>query len=73
VVGLALTTGTVVPGCATGASQIVDIEAAVRFSIEVAKAFGEGSVAFFDEKEFMRLVDLYGSMAKLQTIGGKGA
>jgi hypothetical protein len=73
VVGVALTTETAVPGCATGASQIVDVEAAVRFSIEVAKAFGEGSVAFFDEKEFKCLVDLYGSMAKLRTMGGKGA
>ncbi len=34
VVGVAITAETVVPGCATGASQEVDIEEAVRFSIE---------------------------------------
>ncbi|HRX27729.1 MAG TPA: DUF1177 domain-containing protein, partial [Aminivibrio sp.] len=32
VVGIALTAETAVPGCATGSSQVVDIEAAVRFA-----------------------------------------
>ena len=72
VVGVALTAETAVPGCATGASQIVDIEASVRFAIEVAKAFGEGKAAFYSEKEFDHIVKLYGSMAHLQTMG-KGA
>ncbi|MDR2527993.1 MAG: DUF1177 domain-containing protein [Synergistaceae bacterium] len=69
VAGVALTAKTAVPGCATGSSQIMDIEAAVRFSIEVAKAFGEGKAAFYDEKEFQSIADLYGSMAHLQTMG----
>lgn len=72
VVGVALTAKSAVPGCATGASQVVDIELAVRFSIEVAKAFGEGKVAFYDEKEFRHITDLYGPMTHLQTMG-KGA
>ncbi len=42
VVGVAITAESVVPGCATGASHVVDIEEAVRFSIEVAKQFGAG-------------------------------
>jgi hypothetical protein len=69
VVGVAITTETAVPGCATGASHVVDIEQAVRFSIEVAKQFGVGKCKFYDEAEFQRLVELYGPMTVLQTHG----
>jgi hypothetical protein len=71
VVGIAITTESAVPGCATGASHLVDIEEAVRFSIEVAKSFGMGKCRFYDEEEFKRIVDLYGPMHHLQTLGGK--
>jgi hypothetical protein len=66
VVGVALTAETPVPGCASGASQAVDIEMAVRFCIEVAKAFGRDTCSFYDPGEFDRLVALYGSMKHLQ-------
>lgn len=69
VVGVALTAETVVPGCASGASQAVDIEMAVRFCVEVTKAFGRGECAFYDDWEFHRLVALYGPMKHLQTKG----
>jgi hypothetical protein len=69
VVGVALTAESAVPGCATGSSQIVDIEAAVRFSLEVAKEFGEGKVEFFSEREFEHIVNLYGTMNHLQAMG----
>lgn len=69
VVGVALTSELPVPGCATGASQVVDIEMAARFCIEVAKAFGAGQCAFYDREEFARLVELYGPMSHLQTLG----
>jgi hypothetical protein len=69
VVGVALTAETVVPGCASGASQVMDIEMAVRFCLEVSKAFGRGKCAFYDTEEFGRLVALYGSMKHLQTLG----
>jgi hypothetical protein len=69
VVGVALTAETVVPGCASGASQVADIEMAVRFCLEVAKAFARGACAFYDEAEFERLVALYGSMRHLQGPG----
>jgi hypothetical protein len=72
VVGVALTAEIAVPGCATGASQAADIEMAVRFSLEVAKAFGQGECAFYDAGEFERLLALYGPMNHLQTLG-KGA
>ena len=71
VAGVAITTESAVPGCATGASHLADIEEAVRFSIEVAKGFGMGKCRFYDEEEFKRMVDLYGLMRHLQTLGGK--
>jgi len=71
VVGIAITTESAVPGCATGASHLVDIEEAVRFCIEVAKSFGMGKCRFYDEEEFKRIVNLYGPMNHLQTLGGK--
>lgn len=70
VVGLALTAETVVPGCATGAVQMDDLDAAVRFSLEIAKSFGQGACAFHDAREFDRLQSLYGSMRRFQTSGG---
>jgi len=69
VVGVALTSAVPVPGCATGASQLVDVEMAVRFCIQVAQAFGQDSCNFFDAGEFERLIGLYGSMRHLQTLG----
>jgi hypothetical protein len=66
VVGVAITTEVAVPGCATGANHCLDIEMAVRFCIEVAKAYGEGKCSFYDEKEFKRLKKLYGPMEHLK-------
>ncbi|GHV13114.1 hypothetical protein FACS189491_07480 [Spirochaetia bacterium] len=69
VVGVALTAGSMVPGCGTGSSQVVDIEASVRFAIEVAKEFGGGKASFYNAVEFDRLIKLYGPMNHLQTMG----
>jgi len=66
VVGVAITTETVVPGSATGASHEVDIEEAARFCIEVAKEFGRGNLKFYDEEEFKLLIKKYGKMKHLQ-------
>ncbi|HEY8348061.1 MAG TPA: DUF1177 domain-containing protein [Symbiobacteriaceae bacterium] len=70
VVGVAITTESAVPGCATGASHEVDIALAVRFVLEVAKSYGQGKFKFYDEQEFNRLLELYGSMKILQTLPG---
>ncbi len=69
VVGVAITTETAVAGCGTGATDLVAVEQAARFCIEVAKNFGAGSCAFFDPAEFERLVELYGPMTALQGGG----
>lgn len=70
VVGVAITTEALVPGCGTGASHCVDIELASRFCIEVAKAYGEGKCRFYDPVEFQRLTELYGSMSHLRQPSG---
>lgn len=71
VVGVAITTETAVPGCATGASHITDLEEAARFMLEAAKAFGRGECRLYDEEEYGRLRKLYGSMKRFQTLDGK--
>ncbi|MDO5718761.1 MAG: DUF1177 domain-containing protein [Tissierellia bacterium] len=71
VVGVAITTETAVPGCATGASHFVDIELASRFTLEVAKSFGKNNCKFYDEDEFKLIKEKYGSMVHIQTLGKK--
>lgn len=69
VVGLAVSAQSAVPGCGTGASHKVDIASAVRFAVEVAKEYTQGTCQFYNEQEFARLTKLYGSMKVLQTMG----
>jgi len=69
VVGVALTSEVAVPGSATGASHPGDIELAVRFCLEVAKAFGQSRCRFYDSEEWAALQKRYGSMKVLQTLG----
>ncbi|MCD7833887.1 MAG: DUF1177 domain-containing protein [Lachnospiraceae bacterium] len=69
VVGVAITTEQMVAGCATGASHAMDVEAAARFALEVAKDYGEGKVAFYNPEEFALITELYGSMKQFQTFG----
>ena len=66
VVGVALTAEVAVPGSATGASQPIDIEQAVRFVIEVAKSFGRGRCRFLDPAEWEVIQQRYGPMTRLQ-------
>ena len=69
VVGVAITVEVPVPGCATGASHVTDIEEAARFVLEVAKAFGKGLCRFYDEKQWGLIVTKYGPLKALQTMG----
>lgn len=66
VVGVAICTESVVPGCGTGASHEVDIASTVKFAVEVAKEFGRGTCQFYDADEYQRLLALYGSQRHLQ-------
>jgi hypothetical protein len=69
VVGIAITTVTPVPGCATGASHPMDIEVAARYCLEVAKAYGKGLCRFYDKEEWQIIEKRYGSLTVLQTKG----
>ena len=66
-VGLAIVTESAVAGCATGATQFADMEAAARFLVETAKDFGRGVCSFYDKEEYAELLRRYGSLAHLQT------
>lgn len=66
VVGVAICTQSVVPGCSTGASHEIDIAVSVKFMVEVAKAFGRGNCQFYDVEQFALLKSLYGDMSHIQ-------
>ncbi len=69
VVGVAITTETMVAGCATGASHFTDVEEAARFAVETAKYFTAGKCDFYSKEQFAHLTKLYGSMEHLKTYG----
>lgn len=69
VIGVAITTESVVAGCATGATHFTDVEEAARFALETAKAFTSGACSFYDPEEFAFIVKKYGDMKHLQTMG----
>lgn len=73
VVGVAICSETVVPGCSTGASHEVDIATTVKFMIEVAKEFGEGACTFYDVEQFKFLTSLYGNMTHFQASGSSSS
>lgn len=67
VVGVAITTETMVAGCATGATHVTDVEEAARFAIEVAKSYGRGECRFYDGDEFAHIQAMYGDLRRFQT------
>lgn len=71
VVGVAITTESSVPGCATGATHEVDVAEVVQFCVEAAKEFTAGKCSFYNKDEFEMIQKLYGSMKVLQTRGNQ--
>lgn len=71
VVGVAITTESSVPGCATGATHEVDVAEVVQFCVEAAKEFTARKCSFYDKDEFEMIQKLYGSMKVLQTRGNQ--
>jgi len=69
VVGVATSAAIPVPGCASGANDPLSLDQAARFCIATALAFTTGRCRFFDEKEYERLVERYGTMSHLQGLG----
>jgi len=68
VVGIATTSGEIVPGIGTGCNNPLVLESVTRYCLEVAKEFGKGSCNLYEEEEFHRITKLYGSMKQLQTL-----
>lgn len=68
IVGVALTSMMPIAGSTTGATQIMDIEAAARFAMEVARGYTAGRLEFYDATEFEKIVALYGSMKHLRKV-----
>lgn len=71
VIGVAITAEVAVAGCATGATQLVDVEAAARFAVEIGKEFTAGNCLFYNQDEFARMTELYGNMTHFQSVEGK--
>ena len=69
VVGVAITTETMVPGCATGCSHFADVEETARFVLEAAKSYGRGGFDFYDKAQFESMGDVYCSMKQLESLG----
>jgi hypothetical protein len=67
VVGVATITETVVPGSASGVTNINSLDVTSRFVIEVAKGFTAGSVKFYDEKEWEIIMRLHGEIRHILT------
>jgi len=68
VIGVAITTEAAVAGSATGATHEVDVAAAARFCVEVAKSFGKNQCDFYDSAEFDLLLKRYGDMSHFQLL-----
>ena len=66
VVGVATTSTSAIPGPATGANYVPDLAESTAFVVETAKDFTRGRAAFYDPEEYDRLVEVYGSMERLQ-------
>lgn len=65
VIGIAITSETSVPGCATGASHEIDIAQVSSFCIEIAKAYGRNDCKLYNEEQLIGLKKKYGSMSHL--------
>lgn len=69
VIGVAITSQSIVPGSATETTNPYVIEECSRFLLAVAKEYGMGKINFYDKIEYERLVELYGDLTRFQ---GKG-
>ena len=68
VVGVAITSEVPVAGCATGVTNINQIDMVGRFLIEVAQRFGKNKCQFYDKQEYVLLIKKYGSLKHLQKL-----
>lgn len=69
VVGVAVTSQTTIPGCATGTCQETDVRDAAVFCIEVAKAMSRGLTLFYNREEYNHAIALYGKLVQFKKLG----
>jgi len=69
VVGVAITTRMVVPGSATGPTNVWALEQATRYVIEVAKDYTLGRAKFYDEEEWRKILELHGEVKSIMRKG----
>lgn len=69
VVGVATTTTLPVPGSATGATNVMALEQATRFVVEVAKEFTAGRMRFYDEGEWNTIMRIHGEIGEILRRG----
>jgi len=69
VVGVAITTKAVVPGSATGPTDISSLEKATRFVVEVAKDYTMKRAKFFDEEEWKKIIEIHGEVKSILRKG----
>lgn len=73
VVGVGTTSVNPVAGNASGATYPTELAETAGFVIETAKDYTRGRALFYDSGEFEELVDRYGPMNHLQTVGHDNA
>jgi hypothetical protein len=66
VIGVAITTQTVVPGSSLGANHFEDLENAARFLLEAANAFGSNLLNIYDAAMLARAQGQYGPLTQFQ-------
>ncbi len=64
-IGLALTAPIPLYSSITGFTNLANLDAAVRFSVEVARDYGRNAFEFYKEDDFNKLVARYGRMTHL--------
>ncbi len=70
-IGVGITSLLPISGAAPGVTNVTNLEMAVRFVLEVAKDYTAGRFSFYDKMEYEFLVEKYGNMNHLLTMGSK--
>lgn len=65
VVGVATTARMALPGSGTGPTNVIALEQATRFIIEVAKDFTMNRIKFYDEEEWKTILKVHGSVSDI--------
>ena len=69
IVGVAITAKMAIPGSASGATNVLALEQATRFVVEVAKDFTMGKAKFYDESEWRKIIEIHGDISNILKRG----